>query len=231
MNTGGPFGITTVAVIAKQPIAGRVKTRLVPPLTDYEAARVASASLADTLAAVDSAVGADLSVRRVLYFEGELDPWLPDGWDGLVQCSGSLGERLAELFAQLDGPAVVLGMDTPQLDTSAIQSALAAVQGRDAAAVIGPACDGGYWTIGFSRHVPGAFDGVPMSASDTAAKQHEVLSKLGLSVRTVGELRDIDHWPDAVAIAREHPHLRTSTVVAGIAERLHSQRPTGGANQ
>lgn len=228
MSTEGNSRAATVAVIAKEPVAGRVKTRLVPPLSDSEAAEVASASLADTIVAVDSTVADDPSIRRLLYFDGEQDSWLPTGWDGLDQCSGSLGERLAQLFRQLDGPAVVFGMDTPQLDTVAIRSALDAVQSSATDSVIGPACDGGYWTIGFNRHVPGAFDGVPMSASDTAVKQREVLSALGLSVRTIAKMRDIDHWGDALAISQEHPHLRTSAAVTRIAERLHRRSASQG---
>src|SRR5690606_23084798 len=66
---------THLLVMAKAPVAGRVKTRLVPPLSAAEAAAVAEAALADTLEAV-AACGAE---RRVLALDGEPGPWLPEG--------------------------------------------------------------------------------------------------------------------------------------------------------
>ncbi|MGI9578830.1 MAG: TIGR04282 family arsenosugar biosynthesis glycosyltransferase [Microthrixaceae bacterium] len=205
-------------------------------MSDVEAARVAAASLSDTLVAVDRAVGSRPNVERVLYFEGDWSQWLPSGWTGLEQGGGSLGRRLDALFSQVDCPAVVFGMDTPQMASSEIEGALDAVAGGSVHAssgasagvpvegavdaVFGHACDGGYWTIGFRRYVPGAFDEVPMSVPHTGRRQLEVLADLGLSVATVAELRDIDHWRDAQLIAHEHPGLETSVTVSAIAADL-----------
>jgi len=73
----GPAPDTTLLVIAKQPLPGRVKTRLVPPCTPGQAAALAEAALADTLHTVLAAPAR----RRVLVLDGEPGPWLPPGFD------------------------------------------------------------------------------------------------------------------------------------------------------
>ena len=82
----------TLLVIAKQPVPGRVKTRLVPPCTYEQAASLAEAALADTLRAVRMTPAR----RRVLILDGQPGPWLPPGFDIVPQCAGPLDERLAE---------------------------------------------------------------------------------------------------------------------------------------
>src|SRR5688500_4457952 len=96
-------------VIAKEPVPGRVKTRLCPPCTPEQAARLARAALEDTLAACGDTVGAG---RRVLALDGEPGGWLPRGWDVVAQRGAGLAERLAHAFADVGGPAFLLGMDT-----------------------------------------------------------------------------------------------------------------------
>ena len=103
--------MTAIAVIAKAPVAGRSKTRLTPPCTPEQAAALASAALADTLAAVAATPGA----RRVLVLDGAPGPWLRPGFEVLAQRGAGLAERLAAAFADIGEPALVVGMDTPQL--------------------------------------------------------------------------------------------------------------------
>src|SRR5690606_12164251 len=103
--------LTTLLVIAKEPRPGRVKTRLTPPFTPGQAARLAEAALTDTLHAVAAAP----ALRRVLVLDGSPGPWLPPGFDVVPQGTGGLDERLADAFAPCGGPALPLGLDTPQL--------------------------------------------------------------------------------------------------------------------
>jgi glycosyltransferase A (GT-A) superfamily protein (DUF2064 family) len=149
-------------VIAKAPVAGRVKTRLSPPCTPAQAARLARAALADTFAACDAAAGAR---RRVVAVEGEPGGWIPGGWDVVAQRGDGLAERLAGAFADVGGPALAVGMDTPQVGAAQIEAGLAALARFDA--VFGPATDGGYWAIGLREADPAVFAGVPMSRDDT----------------------------------------------------------------
>jgi uncharacterized protein len=148
--------------MAKEPVPGRVKTRLVPPCTPRQAAALAEAALADTLHAVLAAPAR----RRVLVLDGEPGPWLPPGFDVVPQCGGSLDERLAAAFAAVPGPALLIGMDTPQLTP-----ALLAVDWEAADAWFGPAADGGFWGLGLRRPDGALVRGVPMSTADTGAVQ------------------------------------------------------------
>jgi rSAM/selenodomain-associated transferase 1 len=191
-------------VIAKEPVAGRVKTRLSPQLTDRQAASVAAAALADTLAAV-AAVDAP---RRVLALEGAPGPWVPPELDVIPQAAGGLGERLAAAFAAVGGPALLVGMDTPQLTPSLLAAASARLLEPGTDAVLGPAEDGGYWAIGLRSARPDAFDGVPMSSVRTGRAQLRRLGELGLRVRALPPLRDVDTVADARAVARLAPRSR-----------------------
>ena len=148
----------TLLVIAKAPVPGRVKTRLTPPCSPEQAAAVAGAALADTLAAVE---GAEAS-RRVVVLEGAM-PVAP-GFEVVRQSGHGLGQRLAAAFADCGGTGFLVAMDTPQLTAADLDHALAALERPDVDAAIGPTPDGGYWGIGFSRPAPGAFAGVPMSS-------------------------------------------------------------------
>jgi len=201
--------MTTVAlVMAKAPVAGRVKTRLCPPLSPDEAAAVAEAALADTLDAV-SCCGAD---RLVVALEGVPGPWLPAGFEVVAQRGRGLDERLAAAWHDSGGPGVQVGMDTPQLQAADLDDALALLDGHDAA--LGPAEDGGWWALALRQPGPACFLGVPMSTGTTGRAQHQRLVELGLSVAALPTLRDIDDAGDLAAVAAAHPHLRTS-ITAG----------------
>jgi rSAM/selenodomain-associated transferase 1 len=191
-------------VIAKQPIPGRVKTRLCPPCTPDQAADLAAAALGDTLAAV---AGTPAS-RRVLVFEGDPTAWLPSGFDTIAQRGDGLGERLAAAFADAGGPALLVGMDTPQLTPDHLNAAIAQLRRPGVDAVIAPTFDGGYWCVGFNRPVPGAFDDVPMSTEQTYVRQLERFEALGLCVAVEAPLRDVDTIEDAHLVAEETPDSR-----------------------
>jgi rSAM/selenodomain-associated transferase 1 len=204
--------VSTVIVLAKEPVPGRVKTRLCPPCTPEEAARIAGAALADTLAVASTCSAG----RRVLALDGAPGPWLPDDWQVVSQVRGQLGRRLAAAFARCATPAVLVGMDTPQLDVTVLDAAFAALTDLGCDAVLGPARDGGYWAIGFARHVRGAFRGVPMSVADTCASQLARLAALGMRTWLLPVLRDVDHFADATAVARATPGTRFADAVQSV---------------
>ncbi|MET9365837.1 TIGR04282 family arsenosugar biosynthesis glycosyltransferase [Streptomyces sp. NPDC006632] len=193
---------TTLLVLAKAPVPGRVKTRLTPPYTPQEAARIAEASLADTL----DAVLATPARRRVLVLDGEPGPWLPPGIEVIAQCAGGLDERIAAAFAACTGPALLIGMDTPQVSPALLAPALAGSGPGDA--WFGPADDGGFWALGLTEPDPSLLLGVPMSVSETGRVQRQRLHDAGLVVRELARLRDVDTAQDARLVAAEAPHGR-----------------------
>ncbi|MER5204162.1 DUF2064 domain-containing protein [Streptomyces sp. NPDC002825] len=192
---------TTLLVIAKEPRPGRVKTRLTPPFTPEEAAALAEAALADTLS-VAVRVPAD---RHVLVLDGRPGPWLPAGFEVVAQASGGLDVRLAAAFAGCPGPALLIGMDTPQVTPGLLAPGLR----WDAYdAWFGPAADGGFWALGLARPDPALLLGVPMSAPETGAVQYARLRAAGLRVGDLPVLRDVDTASDARQVAAAAPGTR-----------------------
>lgn len=203
--------MSTIVVIAKAPVAGRVKTRLCPPLSPRSAAAVAAAALADTLTTVRAAPAG----RRVLALSGAL-PCLPPGFDIVAQRGNGLGPRLAAAFADAGpGPVLVIGMDTPQLSVDLLTDVLARLARADA--VLGRAVDGGWWALGLRdvRHATVLRD-VPMSTSDTAAATLAALRQRGIGVRRLPVLRDVDTIADATAVAAAAPQSRFARTLADV---------------
>ncbi|MGQ4362235.1 TIGR04282 family arsenosugar biosynthesis glycosyltransferase [Streptomyces sp. SAS_272] len=199
--------MTTLLVVAKEPRPGRVKTRLTPPFTPAEAAALAEAALEDTL----RTVAATPAERRVLVLDGESGPWLPPGFDVVPQCAGGLDERLAAAFAGCDGPALLIGMDTPQVTPELLTVDF---DGYDAC--FGPAEDGGFWALGLVRPDPDLLRGVPMSTAATGAVQRARLVAAGLRVRDLPRLRDVDTSADAEAVVADAPNGRFAAALTRL---------------
>jgi rSAM/selenodomain-associated transferase 1 len=197
---------THILVMAKAPVPGRVKTRLCPPCTPDQAAALAEAALADTLAAV-AASGAG---RRVLALDGAPGPWLPPGFHVIAQCGGTLNERLAHAWTVTGEPGVQIGMDTPQVTAALLDDALGTLD--DTAAALGYAADGGWWALGLRKPDPAVFRDVPMSTSQTGPAQKARLQALGLTVSTLETLVDLDTVADVPAVAAAAPDSCTARV-------------------
>jgi len=207
--------MTTILVIAKEPVPGRVKTRLTPPYTPDEAARLAEAALRDTLS-----VAARLpATRRVLVLSGSPGPWLPDGFEVVPQAAGGLDERIAAAFAGCDGPALLVGMDTPQITPELLAPVTCPCAWDGVDAWFGPAADGGFWALGLARPAPALLRGVPMSTAATGAAQRQRLVDAGLSVRDLPMLRDVDTADDAARVAAATSG-RFAAVHAGLARTV-----------
>jgi glycosyltransferase A (GT-A) superfamily protein (DUF2064 family) len=203
----GPSG--TLLVIAKAPVAGRVKTRLTPAYSAEEAARLAEAALVDTLAAVL----ATPVRRRVLVLDGAPGRWLTSGIEVVPQCAGGLDERLAHAFGLCEGPTLLIGMDTPQVTPELLVAGLELSEGE---AAFGPADDGGFWALGLAGPDPALLRGVPMSAPETGAVQRRRLTRAGLSLRDLPLLRDVDTPEDARLVAAGAPHTRFAATLAAL---------------
>jgi rSAM/selenodomain-associated transferase 1 len=199
-------------VIAKEPFPGRCKTRLSPPLTQDEAASVAEAALADTL----EAAAATPAGRHILVLDGSPGDWLPEGFEVVSQAEGGLDARLAGAFAATEGPALLIGMDTPQISAELLAGAIETLSEDANDAVLGPAEDGGWWAIGLERPSPDVFRGIPMSTRDTCRAQIARLDALTLAWEELPTLRDVDEIADARAVAAEAPASRFASRLSQI---------------
>ena len=204
-----PFHLT---VIAKQPIAGQVKTRLVPPLSYDQAAKIAAACLRDTFVAVAAFTDRHEDIRPVALIDGDRGDWVPAGFEVQRQCGGGLGERLADGFDVL-GPGVIIGMDTPS-SARHFDAAFDAL--RDGNDAIGMTHDGGYWGIGLSAVDAGLFAGVPMSTDHTGIDQLARLRELGRIVEVLGTVHDLDSFDDIAPIVADLPASHLASVAASL---------------
>lgn len=209
-------------VIAKEPVPGRVKTRLTPPFTPQQAAALAEAALKDTL----ETVAATSAVRRVLALAGSSGPWLPDGFEVIPQRGGGLDERLANAFddAHRGRPLVLVGMDTPQVTPSLLDAAATALTSHDA--VFGRASDGGFWLLGLRTPDPALLRGVPMSRPDTGHHQLSRLAWAGLTVAHLPELTDVDDHADAAQVAAQSPGTHFAAAYRTLTA-FHDSQPFG----
>jgi len=203
----------TLIVLAKAPAPGRSKTRCSPPCTLEQAAELAAAALHDTLATV----AATPVHRRVVVLDGTPGPWVPSGFEVVAQRGDGLDERLAAAFADVGGPAVLIGMDTPQVSTPLLVAAQDALTGGDVDAVLGPADDGGYWLVGLRRPDSAVFRGIPMSTARTGRAQLGRLLARGHRVEIFPTLRDVDTFADALDVAATVPGSSFARTVTRLA--------------
>ena len=203
--------MTTLVIIAKECVPGRVKTRLHPPLSLEQAATLASASLSDTFRAASSLEAS----RRILLFDGNRFPLGSEPYEVIHQVSGDLDMRLGAIFDECEGPTVLIGMDTPQLD-AAVLAPLFANWPTDVDAFLGLAGDGGYWTIAMADPDGSLIRGIPMSRDDTGQRQLDRLTEAGLRVGLLPQLTDVDTIADARLVADLAPHTEFSRTLASF---------------
>lgn len=199
-------------MFGREPLPGRVKSRLATAIGPEAAARVYEELLRYTLRVAAGAGGVVLSLA-----DAPSEGWFPVQEPPPfleVQRGADLGERMGDAFARRfdEGAAqvVVIGSDCPGLRAEHLAAAFDAL--RAVPAVLGPALDGGYWLVG--QRAPGGdmFRGVPWSTPRTLAATRERLHRLGVQWRELDELDDIDRVEDLErALADEHvsPELRT----------------------
>ena len=219
-----------VVVLAKVPRPGRSKTRLQSPCTPLEAAQLAGAALLDTVLAVEKA---SIDGRRVLALDEPVPSLARPGWHVLQQRGDGLDERLASAFEDVGGPALLVGMDTPQVTPGLLELAVSRLRLPDVDAVLGAARDGGYWAVGLRRHNPSVFLGVTMSAATTAIETRARLRAAGLRVADLPKMRDVDTIEDAwvvardAAVARGTVGSRFAATLGAMASRLARRRTAG----
>ena len=191
-------------VFLKDPQPGAVKTRLAREIGDELAARLYRA-LAEAEIAHTTPRGA---YSRLFFFApagrgASLASWLP-GEKLVPQAEGDLGQRMsaafAETFARGARRVCIIGTDVPWVDRAIVEDALQSLDDHDL--VLGPAHDGGYYLLATARARPELFSGIAWSTPSVLATTAERAGSLGLSVRLLSVLPDIDtaadlraHWP------------------------------------
>ncbi len=191
-----------VVVFGREPVAGRVKTRLAGTLGGPAAARIYRVLLEHSLSAA-AATGGRVVLSLAEPPSGAFTP--RPSIEVETQTGGDLGGRLLEAFQRRFGEGeervVVIGSDCPGVNVERLQDALAAVAGG--APVLAPAADGGYWLVAQRRPGVDLFSAVPWSSPRTMEATRRRLEGLGVPWLELEELRDIDTADDLEAALRD----------------------------
>jgi uncharacterized protein len=219
MARGNREGGCAIAVMAKAPVAGQVKTRLVPPLTPGMASALSASFLRDVteniaLAARDmpmqgyaayAPAGSEASFDGVLAAGTRLvladgAAVSPPGVAGFGRC---LLDAAESLFAKEHDAVCLLNADSPNLPTNLLAQAAAALAQAGDRIVLGPAEDGGYYVLGIKAPHQHLFEGVAWSTSAVAEQTRERARALGLPVVELDPWYDVDDAPSLHRLCRD----------------------------
>ena len=205
-----------VAIMAKAPIAGAVKSRLVPPLTFAEAAALNRAFLRDLCATIGAARtsaaanadGAEIGVAGFIAYtpagaEAAFAGLPPADFTLFAQHGDGLTERLIHAAEDLLGAGyasvTLMNSDSPTIPAATIAGAIAALDRAGDRVAIGGADDGGYCLIGLKRSYRRLFEEIAWSTAAVFAQTLERATELGLEVAAMPPWYDVD---DAASLRR-----------------------------
>lgn len=203
-----------VAVLAKAPIAGLAKTRLIPALGAPGAARLQRQLTRNSVATAQAAALGPVTLWCTPDAQHRFFRALhrTAGVSCRVQDDGDLGERMHQAFCRqgAGGPMLLIGTDCPPLRPAHLrQAARALLQGDDA--VFCPAEDGGYALVGLRQPQRGLFEGMAWSTPGVMAETRRRARGLGLRLRELETLWDVDVPADLV---RWRDEMRSATLPA-----------------
>ena len=181
-----------IALFAKAPIPGAVKTRLQPHLSAEQAAALHLAFVQDTWAMLNSIEGV-----TVHFYSDHEWPAFRDlaGPERLgLQRGADLGEKMLHCFEDLSQQGhdrkLIVGSDSPTLPPENLRAGLEVL--REVDAVLGPCEDGGYYAVGCCSSQAGMFDEVSWSSSSTLAETEGAFARVGLASRRLPAWYDVD---------------------------------------
>lgn len=204
-------GVCALAVMAKAPRAGKVKTRLQPPLSADEAAALNVCFLRDTaenIACVAREGGAaGLICYTPVRDESAFDGLLPDEFALIAQRGDGFGERLhaaAEDILSCGFTAVCLiDSDSPTLPASALRSAVEELAKPGDRVVLGGSDDGGYYLIGLKQAHRCVFERITWSTASVYSETVERAREAGLEMVELPKWYDVDDAATLATLERE----------------------------
>ena len=195
-----------IVIIAKAPIPGYAKTRLIPALGAEGAAALAQRMLQHAVSiALESGLGpVELCAAPHPHDPAWADVALPKGLRWSDQGAGDLGARMARVAQRtLEGGESVLliGTDCPQMHAHCLREAADALRDHDACLV--PALDGGYVLLGLNQFHGSLFDCMPWSTTEVATETRRRLALIPWTVRLLPTLRDVDEPHDLAWLPKD----------------------------
>jgi uncharacterized protein len=214
--------LSTLLVVAKQPIPGQTKTRLCPPLSYAQAADLYECFLRDTLDVMRQVRGVQCMIGFLPKEAQDYFRQLAPQMKLTCQVGASLGERLDHLLTEalLSGSprAVVMDSDSPTLPVEYISKAFE--QLTDADVVIGPTRDGGYYLIGMKQPQSHLLRQVQMSTPHVLADTLELAKATGLAVSLLPTWYDVDTIDDLYQLDEEITRLNENGSAAATRDWL-----------
>ncbi len=202
-----------ILIMAKAPVPGTVKTRLMLPPKD--AANLQSALIADTAEKARTLAPTTVAGAPPDHLD-LIRPLLPDDVALIAQVAGDLGDRMLAgartLFAASSTPVLILGTDAPTLPARAITEAASALESRDVAII--PSIDGGYVLLGLRRPVGVVFHRVDWSTGVVFRQTLRRADEAGLAVYEGDPWYDVDEPDDLVRLGGDlggHPERAPRT--------------------
>jgi rSAM/selenodomain-associated transferase 1 len=204
-----------LVIMAKQPIVGRTKTRLSPPLTPAEATALYEALLLDTIELGAGLKGVQLAIavtppQAVDTFRHIGPPGiilLPVAGTDIGDC---LDQVLGRLLAAGHPLAIALNSDGPTLPDAYLRQAFDRLRGFDV--VLGPSKDGGYYLIGIKEARPELFRDIRWSSERVTAQTLARAEAMGLSVALLPPWYDVDTGADLERLRGELATLPAETL-------------------
>ncbi|MEG3845799.1 TIGR04282 family arsenosugar biosynthesis glycosyltransferase [Microcoleus sp. herbarium19] len=192
-------------VFTRYPEPGKTKTRLIPVLGSVGAANLHRLIAGRTIARALSLQNSRPLSVEIHYTGGsqqQMQDWLGTDLIYQNQIDGDLGARMTAAFQMsFDSgadKAVIIGTDCPDLKAEIAAQAFDELSDRDL--VLGPAKDGGYYSIGLRRSIPELFDGINWGTSEVFASTRAIAQNLNLNIAVLPILADIDRPEDLLGL-------------------------------
>jgi hypothetical protein len=226
-----PTRANALAVMAKAPIPGAVKTRMAPPLTLEQAAQVARALLLDQLDHLSALREIDLYAA---FTPPEAAPFFerlaPERCLCFPQEHGDLGERMKRALAELWGRghrnAAIIGSDVAAVPPEFFHRAFGQLSSNQCRVVLGPSRDGGYYFVGMNRPTPEIFDDMTWSHDQVLVQTTARLTELGIGFALLPVWFDIDTAGDVEILRSCSPSVHAAmNRSVKLLQRLDLWRP------
>jgi rSAM/selenodomain-associated transferase 1 len=238
-----PPGLCALAVMTKAPQAGKVKTRLTPPLSSEEAAALNTCFLRDTAAAIantaEEGKARGLAVYTPVGAEAAYAGILPEAFELVPQRGDAFGERLAlateDLLRLGFDSLCLIDSDSPTVPQQAFAQAVGLLSQSADSIVLGPSDDGGYYLIGLKKLHRQLFQDIDWSTERVLEQTIQRAGEINLPVHLLPTWYDVDDRKTLNRLCQEffgangrtragYPAPATRSFLDGLLQREGRQR-------
>jgi len=209
-----------LVIVAKEPVPGKVKTRLFPKFSPAVSADLYRCFLHDRIQEVSTLNEVDRAIAYTPEDARETFTTLAlDGFELFAQKGKHLGERLNNIFleklSQGYKAVSIVDSDSPDLPKSLIKESFELLLSKRADIVFGPCYDGGYYLVGMRKPHPELFRNIPWSTANVLSVTLEKARKMGLNVKLLSTWNDLDTFEDLIEFYNRYKDRQLSEDWAG----------------